>query len=95
MERVQSVLYKKNLDKMLWAEIANIVIYLKNRSLTTMLQGKTPHKAWYGQKPNLSYLWILGCTAHLHVLKVIRKKLDCHTKRCILVGYSGTNIYKL
>ena len=29
MERVQSVLYKNNLDKMLWAKIANTVIYIK------------------------------------------------------------------
>ena len=47
------------------------------------------------QKPNLFYLQILRCTAHLHVPKETRKKLDNHTKRCILVGYSGTNIYKL
>ena len=59
MERVQSVLYGKNLDKLLWAEIANTVIYLKNRSPTTVFQGKIPHKAWYGQKPDLSYLRIL------------------------------------
>ena len=60
-----------------------------------MLQGKTPYKAWYGQKLDLSYLQILECTTHLHVPKETRKKLDSHTKRCILVGYSGTNIYKL
>ena len=95
MERVQSVLYRKNLDKTLWAKIANTVIYLKNRSPTTMLQGKTPHKAWYGQKLDLSYLQILGCRAHLHVPKETRKKLDSHTKRCILVGYNRTDIYKL
>ena len=95
IERVRSVLYGKNLDKTLWAKIANTVIYLKNRSPTTVLQEKTFHEAWYGQKPNLSYLRILGCTAHLHVPKKTRKKLDSHTKRYILVDYSGTNVYKL
>ena len=60
-----------------------------------MLQEKTPYKAWYGQKLDLSYLRILRCIAHLHVSKKTRKKLDSHTKRCILVGYSGINIYKL
>ena len=95
IKRVQSVLYGKNLDKTLWAKIANTVIYLKNRSPTTVLQGKTPYKAWYGQKLDLSYLRILGCIAHLHVPKETGKKLDSHTKRCILVGYSATNIYKL
>ena len=95
MERVQSVLYRKNLDKTLWAKIANTVIYLKNQSPTIVLQKKTPHKAWYGQKPDFSYLQILRCTAHLHVPKETRKKLDSHTKRCILVGYSRTNVYKL
>ena len=60
-----------------------------------MLQGKTPHQVWYGQKSDLSYLQILECTTHLHVPKETRKKLNSHIKRCILVGYSGTNIYKL
>ena len=60
-----------------------------------MLQEKTSYKAWYGQKLDLFYLQILGCTAHLHVPKETRKKLDSHIKRCILVGYNGTNIYKL
>ena len=60
-----------------------------------MLQGKTLYKAWYGQKLNLSYLRILGCTAHLHVPKETKKKLDSHIKKCILVDYSKTNIYKL
>ena len=45
MERVQFVLYEKNLDKTLWAEIANTVIYLKNQSPTIVFQGKTPYKA--------------------------------------------------
>ena len=94
MKKVQSVLYRKNLDKTLWAEIINIVIYLKNWNPTTVPQGKTPYKAWYGQKLNLFYLQIPGCTAHLHVPKEIKKKLDSHTKRCILVGYSKTNVYK-
>ena len=97
MKQVQSILYARNLDKTLWAKIAKTVIYLKNWSPTTglHLQGKTPHEAWYGNKPNLSHLHILGCTIYVHTPKEFQRKLDSHSRKCILVGYSSSNIYRL
>ena len=97
MERVQSVLYAKNLDKTLWAKIAKTVIYLKNWSPTTCLypQEKLPHEAWYKNKSNLSHLCILRCITYVHTSKELRRKLDSHSRKCILVGYMGSNIYRL
>ena len=47
IERVQFVLYGKNLDITLWAKIANTIIHFKNWSLMTSLfpLGKTFYKA--------------------------------------------------
>ena len=97
MEQVQSVLYTRNLDTTLWAETAKTVIYLKYWSPTTGLypRGKTPHEAWYRNKPNLSHLRIFGCTTYVHTPKEFQRKLDSLSKKCILVGYSGSHIYRL
>src|SRR5438046_4765000 len=95
MERVKAVIAEAKLDKRLWMEIADTVVYLKNHSPTTSLDRKTPYKAWYGRKPDLSHLRILGSTAYVHVPKEKRTKLDTHSHKGILVGYGGTNQYKV
>ena len=61
----------------------------------TLPLGRTPYKAWYKRKLDLSYLWVLRCTAYVHTLKEIRKKLKNHSKKCVLVGFSGSNIYRV
>ena len=54
------------------------------------LDGKTPFKAWYGKKPNISHLRVFGCSACIHIPKYKRKKLDPKAKKCIFLGY-GTS----
>ncbi len=95
MDRVRSILYGSNLDMSAWAEVAFTVIYLKNRTPTRSLKGKTPYEAWYQEKPDMSHLRALGCDAYVHVPKQQRKKLNSHTKRYQLVGYNHSNIYRL
>jgi hypothetical protein len=43
MERVKAIITESKLDKKLWMEIADIVIYLKNRSPTTVV-ATTPYE---------------------------------------------------
>src|SRR6266480_4131098 len=75
-------------------EIADTVVYLKNRSPTTAV-ATTPYELWHGIKPNLSHLKIIGSTAYVHVPKEKQTKLDIHSHKGILVGYGGTNQYKI
>jgi len=94
LERVKSVISEGKLDKQLWMELAQTVVYLKNRSPTTAVY-TTPYEAWHGIKPDLSHLRILGSTAYIHIPKEKRIKLDTHSHRGILVGYGGTNQYRV
>nr|PNR60462.1 hypothetical protein PHYPA_003255 [Physcomitrium patens] len=67
-------------------ELAN---YLQNRSPTKSVQvTKTPFELWYKRQPNLSYLKIFGCKAHVFISKETRKKLDSHSQEAIFLGYS-------
>src|SRR5271154_2294853 len=75
-------------------EIAETVVYLKNRSPTSAV-ATTPYELWHGTKPNLSHLRIIGSTAYVHVPKEKRIKLDTHSHKGIMIGYGGgTNQYK-
>jgi hypothetical protein len=94
MERVKAIIAEAKLDKRLWMEIADSVVYLKNRSPTSAVE-TTPYEAWYGRKPDLSHLRILGSTVYVHVPKEKRTKLDTHSHKGILIGYGGTNQYKV
>src|SRR5271154_501924 len=75
-------------------EITDTVVYLKTRSPTTAV-ATTPHELWHGVKPNLSHLKILGSTAYVHIPKEKRIKLDIHSHKGIMIGYGGTNQYKV
>src|SRR5947207_15781936 len=75
-------------------ELANAVVYLKNRSPTSAV-ATTPYELWNGVKPNLTHLRILGSAAYIHVPKEKRTKLDTHSHKGDLVGYGGTNVKEM
>ena len=95
LEKVRAVMHEANIPKPLWMEVVNAVVYIKNRSPTSALKGMTPFEAWYGYKPDLSHLKPIGITAYVQVPKEKRTKLDSHTQKGILVGYGGTNQYRV
>jgi|SRR5579859_3065155 len=68
MERVKSIIAEAKLDRQLWMEIADTVIYLKNRNPTSAV-ATTPYELWHGVKPNLSHLRIIGSTSYIHIPK--------------------------
>ena len=96
MDRARAILAETGLPKILWMEIAAAVVYLKNRSPTRSLKGKTPYEAWFGRKPDLSHLKILGTPTYIHVPEEKRVKLDSHSHVGQLVGYGDTaNQYRV
>ena len=95
MERVRAIIAEARLDKRLWMDLADTVVYLKDRSPTTAV-ATTPYELWHGTKPDLSHLRIIGSTAYVHVPKEKRIKLDTHSHKGIMIGYGGsTNQYKV
>nr|GFA67442.1 zinc finger, CCHC-type [Tanacetum cinerariifolium] len=46
---------------------------------------KTPYELWYGKVPNLSYLKVCGCVAH--VKRDTTDKLQQRSVKCIFIGY--------
>jgi hypothetical protein len=61
-----------------------------------MLNDKTPHEVWYGNKPSLQHLRVFGCDAYVHVPKENRSKMDNKVEKCIFISYKdGVKGYKL
>jgi transposase InsO family protein len=56
IELVRAMLISQNLPSFLWAEAVAHAAYIRNRAPTKALDGKTPHEAWTGEKPNVSHL---------------------------------------
>src|SRR5579859_4278711 len=95
MERVKGIIAEFKLDKRLWMELAETVVYLKNRSPTSAVT-TTPYEMWRGNKPGVAHLRIIGSTAYIHIPKEKRTKLDTHSQKGIMIGYGGgTNQYKV
>ena len=60
MERVRCMLDDAGLSKKFWAVAFLVAVYLKNRTPTRSVVGKTPYEAWHGRKPSLKHLCAFG-----------------------------------
>ena len=57
MDRARSICSDLGLPANLWGECVLTSTYMMNHTLLRSLKGKTPFKAYYGKKLNLSHLW--------------------------------------
>lgn len=90
VEKARCMLFDSKLEKRFWAEAVNTAIYVRNRSIASGLNERTPYEVWTGNKPNLSHLKIFGSTVMVHVPKEKRRKFDKKSKEMILMGYGET-----
>jgi transposase InsO family protein len=51
MDRVRCMLDDAGLSNKYWAFAVSVAVYLKNRTPTGSVVGKTPYEAWHGRKP--------------------------------------------
>ena len=91
-----SMLSDANLPKKFWAEALSTAVYLRNRSPTQAVHGKTPFEAWTNEKPNVSHFKAFGCLCYSHIAKDERQKFDVKSRKCIMLGYgTETKAYRL
>ena len=99
MDAVRAILEDSGLPAFLWGEILKTVVYLRNRSPCTRLrvQHVTPYEAYFGKRPDLGHLRLIGCDAWLALSKERpgQKKLSPRGLKCKFLGYAGTNQYRL
>ncbi|OMO94208.1 hypothetical protein CCACVL1_06111 [Corchorus capsularis] len=76
------------LPKEFWAEVANTVVYVLNRSTTKSVKNITPFEAWFGFKPSLEHLKVFGCICYSFIPSVKERTLTRKSEACIFIGYS-------
>jgi transposase InsO family protein len=66
LERMRALMHTTGLPKSLWGEALRHSAWLKNRTATRSLDGKTPFEALYGRPPDLSALRTWGIPVLVH-----------------------------
>ena len=85
MERVRAFLAQSGLPNFLWAEAAQFVVWLKNRTPTKVLGNVTPYEKVTGLKPNLAGIPEWG--QRVWVRRGKGNKLDMRALKAHWVGY--------
>ena len=83
-----SMLYEAKLPPSFWAYAIAAYNHVANRAPTSALPGDTtPHIAWTGKTPDVSYFRVFGCLSYVLVKDKHRRALEPHSQKCIFLGY--------
>lgn len=92
----RAMLHDAGLPKSLWAEAYNTATFVRNRSLTAALEGRTPYEIVRGTKPDVSDLRAFGAPCAVVKAKEKLKKLDDRARMCMFIGYKyGGESYRV
>jgi hypothetical protein len=84
LDMVRSMMSRSTLPSSFWSYALLTAARILNMAPTKKVD-KTPYEIWHGKVPNLSYLKIWGCEAH--VRHEASSKLDPRSVKCNFVGY--------
>ena len=83
------------MPKKLWGEAILTAAYLYNRTPNSSINYKTPYYYKYKELPNLNNIKIFGSLTYYKEPTNLIKKLDSRASSYYLVGFKGSNLYKL
>jgi hypothetical protein len=83
------------LPKSIWGEALLTATYLYNRTPNSSINFKTPYYLKYNIKPNLDNIRIFSSLAYNKEPSNFISKLDSKATPYYLIGFIGSNIYKL
>ena len=84
LDMVRSMMTCADLLMSFWGYALETAAYLLNRVPTKSVVS-TPYDIWNGKRPNLKYVKIWSCLAH--VKRHNLDKLELRTERCKFIGY--------
>jgi Reverse transcriptase (RNA-dependent DNA polymerase)/gag-polypeptide of LTR copia-type len=94
LEKVRAMLHASGLPKFLWGEAVKHANYLRNRTSTKALDGKTPYEMKFGTKPNLAGLHEWGAKVWVH--DKTGSKLEGRSRIGRWVGYEeASNAHRI
>lgn len=72
----------------LWWEAFHTTSFLINRMPTSVLNNLSPYQKLHHKILNYDFLRIFGCACYPLFRPYNQHKLDFHSKKCLLIGYS-------
>jgi hypothetical protein len=75
------------MSQKLWAELDTTAVYILNRTGPTTVKGMSLYELWYGVKPNINQLRIIGNKCYVHVPKENRRKIDSKAVEGVFIGF--------
>ena len=87
LDSTSCLLIDSRVDARLWGEAATGAVYVRNRSPSSVLNGKTPEELWTGQSVDVSHPKVFGSIAYVHIPTNQRKKLQPRAKKMMFIGY--------
>jgi hypothetical protein len=89
MDKARSMLKASGSPNSFWGYALIMANQLHNWiPVNTRTNQTSPHMAFHGSAPNLSFLQPFGAVAHVHVPAALRKKLDDRVETGVLVGFA-------
>jgi hypothetical protein len=83
----RSMLKGEKMSSEFWGEAVNTTAFILNCVSTKALKGMTPFEAWYGRKPDVSFLRTFGCISHVKRMKSFIGKLENRSMPMVLLDY--------
>ena len=65
MEMARCLLIQSGLPPIFWAEAVNTANYIRNRSPTSKLNGRTPYEVWFGKPPDVGDFQRFWCEVYV------------------------------
>ena len=91
VESARTMMIHANLPKSYWGYAALNAVYVRNRCVSNVLDGKSAFEMVEGRIPDLEKLRVFGCICYAHVPDEKRKKLDVKAEKCIFLGLSNVS----
>jgi len=86
VELARAMIIARDVPKNLWHEAINYATYVRDKSFTRAIKGKTPDEGFTGQKPNVSHLQEFGSPVWV-LNESYRSKLDPKSQKMLFVGF--------
>ena len=89
LDIMRSMMSLTDLPLSFWGYVLETAAFTLNRALSKSVE-TTPYELWFGKKPKLSFLKVLG--PDTYVKRLQPDKLEPKSKKCIFIGYPKETI---